>query len=240
MRLNIPGLKILYPVKCLVCGKVLWHDEHGVCDTCSDRLPYIRGDRCMICSKPVSKDEVYCRDCARTSHGYECGYAMWSYNRITEGIVADIKYRRSLSGIEFMVSELVYRSADLIRLWNVNAVVPVPLHRKKLKQRGFNQAGIIGEHYAAKLGICYIDDVLYRIRYTMPQKLFDDTGRKNNLQGAFRVDEEKLASYGKAENVVLVDDIYTSGSTINECSMALKEAGVKKVYFVCLCIGDGY
>jgi ComF family protein len=240
IKYNLPGMHILYPPGCLVCGTVLYADEQGVCKKCSGRLPYIIGTRCIICSKQTENGSIRCRDCMNRDHEYERGYALWSYNRVTEKIIADIKYNRRLAGMPYIVDELVYRCAGLFRLWEIEALVPVPLHKRKLRQRGFNQAALLGESLADRMKIAYMDDVLYRVRYTRPQKNLDDRARKNNLRNAFLADEGRFASYGITGNIVLIDDIYTSGSTIDECVGALKEVFSGKIYFVCLCIGDGY
>lgn len=230
----------MYPAKCIICGKILWQDEDGVCAGCVHKVPVIEGNRCIICSKQIEDSEVYCRDCCKRKHIYESGYAVWSYNNISRRIIADIKYAGRLDGINYITDELVYHAGILCKAWNINSVMPVPLHKKKLRHRGFNQAALIAELFAHKLNLRYIDDVLFRVKNTRPQKRFDDLGRIHNLKNAFRIDEERLAKYDANYNVLLVDDIYTSGSTIDECAMALKAVGIKKVYFICLCIGDGY
>lgn len=237
---NRSKLKLLYPDRCMICGRVLWQYEQGICGICEKVMPVITGDRCVICSKSVRSGEIRCRDCMARRHEYERGYALLSYNRITRKIIAGIKYSGRTAEYEYIANELVYHSAPLIYMWNIDAVIPVPLHKRKIRQRGFNQAGLIGFNLANRLGIRYIDDMLIRNRCTRPQKLFDAEGRKNNLMGAFEVNKNRLALCRRLHNVLITDDIYTSGSTIDECSLALKKAGVDNIYFVCLCIGDGY
>lgn len=224
----------------MACGKVLRQEEDGVCSVCRYTLPLISGNRCMICSKQIKESEVYCRDCSKKKHIYEAGYALWSYNDISRRIIADIKYSGHRESINFISDELAYHVGMLCRVWKVEVVIPVPLHKKKLRLRGFNQAAVIAEAFAHKLNLRYIDDVLLRTRNTKPQKRFDDSGRVCNLKNAFEVNCRVLEKYGNIESAILLDDIYTSGSTIDECAKALKSAGIKKVFFICLCIGDGY
>ena len=215
-------------------------EEDGVCNDCLRKVPVITGNRCVICSKHIAESEVYCRDCINKAHTYESGYAMWSYNDISRKIVADIKYSGCKDGVNYIADELAYHAGILCKVWNVNTVIPVPLHKKKMRRRGFNQAAVIAKAFADKLGFLYMDDVLVRIRNTKPQKRFDDIGRVNNLKDAFEVNQKRLKEYGRIDGLILVDDIYTSGSTIDECATVLKAAGIRKVYFICLCIGDGY
>jgi len=233
-------LSVLYPARCIVCNMALWPESKGTCAKCRSMLPVIKGNRCAKCSKPVESGVLLCSDCMKKRHVFECGFGLWSYNNVARKIIAGIKYSGRKSDINYIAAELVYHSAVYIKRWKPDGIIPVPLHKKKLRQRGFNQAKLLAVACCNLLGISCITDLLFRTRYTKPQKYFDDEERRNNLQGAFRINEEALKRYSKVRTVVLVDDIYTSGSTIDECAAVLKQCGVKKVYFLVLCIGNGY
>ncbi|MGD8534542.1 MAG: ComF family protein [Candidatus Aminicenantes bacterium] len=110
--------------------------------------------------------------------------------------------------------------------WNADFIIPVPLHSKRKKKRGFNQAQVIAAGLAGIKGIKLEEDALVKVKNVLPQTFLETEEREQNVAGAFRVvDEEKI----KGKIVILVDDVYTTGSTVRECSLILKEAGAKEV-----------
>ena len=113
-----------------------------------------------------------------------------------------------------------------------DCLVPVPLHPTRYRKRGFNQAELLARELGALSGIPVRTDILFREKKTEAQKELTPDQRIRNLQKAFRADPEKA----DVSSVILVDDIYTTGSTAEACTRALKEAGVGKVYTACLCI----
>lgn len=231
---------IFYPEKCMLCGKILKRGLSGVCGGCRKKMPYITGDRCMKCSKKTDGTESVCLDCKKHRHIYRQGYALFCYDRNTEHIIAGIKYSGKWRNIDWLTKELVYHASVYIRKWNPQLIVPVPLHKSKLRKRGFNQAGLVARIVAAKYGIPYDDKLILRRKNTRPQKNLDDSERKYNLKNAFVVDNKRYNNYKRPERIILVDDIYTSGSTIDECAAELMKAGAKDVYFLALCVGNGY
>ena len=112
----------------------------------------------------------------------------------------------------------------------------MPLHAKRLADRGFNQAKLVADALGKRLGIPSDDTVLIRDRSTVPQKELDDKQRFKNLENAFII-TENVVRYKK---VIILDDIYTTGATMDACAKALHEGGVHEVYSVVLCIGRGF
>lgn len=161
---------------------------------------------------------------------------MWRYDKTSKKIIAGLKYDGVRDLSLFISTELSYRSRNLIKKWNPDALIPVPIHPSKMRKRGFNQAALIADGVGRTYGIKVIDDVLKRKHKTYAQKHLDNRDRMSNLKGAFYADAKKL----DLKSVVIVDDIYTTGSTIDSCAEALLECGVEKVYFLCACIGMGF
>lgn len=118
-------------------------------------------------------------------------------------------------------------------------LVPVPVHSKRYRKRGYNQAEEIAKEMARLSGLPMRSDLLVRVKHTAPQKELSKRERSRNLQGAFRcrADFRKLCLQGKC--AIIIDDIYTTGSTVEACSQTLLQAGFDKVYFLCVCIGKG-
>ena len=124
----------------------------------------------------------------------------------------------------------------MIRGWGPDLIIPVPLHKKRRRKRGYNQAGVLGRRLGRLLGIRVDDKSLLRRVYTDPQKKLGRLERKKNLRNAFALKE----SFKPVPVVLLVDDIYTTGNTIDAVSEVLKKKGVEKVYFLTISIGQGY
>lgn len=224
----------------MLCGRLLKRSRSGVCHVCRKKMPYITGDRCMKCSKKTDGTDNVCMDCKKHDHIYRQGYALFCYDRNMEHIIAGIKYSGKWRDTDWLAKELVYHASVYIRKWDSQLIVPVPLHKSKLRKRGFNQAGLFARTVAEEYGIPYDDKLILRRRNTRPQKNLDDSERKCNLRNAFHVDEKRYNKYKGLERIILVDDIYTSGSTVDACAAELMKTGVRDVYFLALCVGNGY
>jgi ComF family protein len=110
--------------------------------------------------------------------------------------------------------------------WEADVIIPVPLHPKRKKMRGFNQAKVIAEELARLRGIKLEESVLAKVKNVHPQTLLEMDEREENVSGAFSVvDEDKI----RGKTIILVDDVYTTGSTVKECSSVLRKAGAKEV-----------
>ena len=115
-------------------------------------------------------------------------------------------------------------------------IIPVPMFKKKEKQRGYNQAALLAADLSRMTGIPYSEEMLIRVRKTSPMKDLERKDRLRNLKEAFSI-REPLSSIHK---VLLIDDIYTTGATMDECSLILKDSGAREVYGIALCIGNGF
>lgn len=127
------------------------------------------------------------------------------------------------------------RFEDVIKMWNIDEIIPVPIHPKRLKQRGFNQTDIIADELGKILGISVNKGKIIRIKNTRPQKDLNDIDRIKNIQGAFCSTE----GYRPGKNVLIIDDIYTTGTTIRQIAQILKALGAEKVFFLTISIGQG-
>ena len=201
---------LLYPPECPVCQKLLSDTEdrrrhiHG---DCYRKLRRIVEPMCKRCGKPLlSAQQEYCYDCQRRPSACEAGHSLWMYD--------------------------AYR--DWIESLHVQQLIPVPLSRRKQRQRGFNQAALLAEKIAEGLSLPVNTRGLRRIHSTAPQKKLGKYERGENLKHAFVADALYLQG---VRRVLLIDDIYTTGSTVNYCAGALKQAGIEKVWFLTLCTG---
>lgn len=232
------GADLLYPKVCPVCMQIAAADDNnGICGNCKSKLKYISNPRCLKCGKQISSDEIqYCYDCARSGHIYRQGVGVWGYTKeISESIYA-FKYHNQRCFAPVYADEIAACCGNIIKSWDAQALIPVPLHADRMKKRGYNQAALIAGELGEKLCIAVDEELLIRNRNTKPQKELDDKERFKNVENAFII-ERNVVKYKK---VILVDDIYTTGTTVDACAKALMQKGVREVYFVSLCIGRGF
>ena len=151
--------------------------------------------------------------------------------------MAWIKYKNKREYIDFYAEAAAekLRQYENREEWQFDGLVPVPVHPARKRKRGFNQAEVLAKRMGERLEMPVYPEFLYRIRNTEPLKEMNPDERLRNLQQAFQADAEAIRASG-VQNVLLVDDIYTTGSTIEACTRSLKEAGAQKVFFAVICI----
>lgn len=240
-RKAVPGrraadrvLRLLYPNSCPFCGRVI---RERICPACREKLVYIEEPRCMCCSKPLRLEEAeYCHDCGDRPHVYERGFALWVHSGNVQKAIYQFKYHNRRIYSRFFGEELLSRYGEAVRRWDITVIIPIPLSKKRRRVRGFNQAELLAKELSRGLNIPADTKSLIRIKDTKPQKQMDLRGRNINLRNAF-------AWKGRRRirgNVLLVDDIYTTGNTLDHAARVLKNAGAGKVYFLTISIGQGY
>ncbi len=235
-------LDMLYPARCPICTEIIVPKNKMICDACKEQLVYISEPRCKRCSKPIEDEErEYCSDCDKKKFHYNKGYAVWLYNDVMKNSIAAYKYRGKKEYSNFYIHEMLrlYRS-KLLGL-SIDAIVPVPIHRSKYLERGFNQAELLAKGIGRDLNVPVYTKLLVRNKKTLPQKKLNNKERLKNLSDAFAIEEQVLNTGSiPIKKVLLVDDIYTTGSTVEACSSLLKAYGIDEIYFIVLCIGKGY
>ena len=185
----------------------------------------------------AANDQEYCLDCEERDSSFLYGHSLFVYDSRMQGSMARFKYRQRKEYARYYAAEMVRVYGAWIRSLHPDAMIPVPIHAKRMRKRGFNQAQELAERISRICGVPVLDDWLLRCRNTLPQKELSRTERKVNLQGAFTLAKQLNQT---PECVIIIDDIYTTGSTIEACSAVLKEAGVQRIYFLCICTGKGY
>jgi ComF family protein len=201
-----------------------------------DKVLFLSEPVCKVCGKQLyGQTQELCEDCRTQKHFFEQGKALLEYEGETRQSLWRFKYRGRAEYGE-CYGNLI---ADCYREWlfglGVRAVIPVPLHPSRRRRRGYNQAELLARPIAQKLHVPLCTDLLVRAKRTRPQKELDDKKRKNNLKNAFKYTRKEL----QLDKVLLVDDIYTTGSTLDEAAKTLQHAGVQKVYAVYTAVGRG-
>lgn len=235
-------LNIIYPRRCPICDSVLKNGSRNeTCGKCVKKVRYIEEPFCKKCGKPLEYDYIeYCGDCKGKITSYKYGMAVFEYSMYIRDSISRFKYngRREYAGY---YSECMY---DKYRGWinkvSPDAFIPVPIHTKRMRKRGYNQAELIALELGKKCSIPVISDYIYRCKNTCPQKMLSPSERAGNVNDAFMVSDATKELYQNVKCVIIIDDIYTTGSTIEACSHTLREAGVNDIYFMCVSIGRGF
>ena len=230
------GLKdLLFPRRCPVCDDIVAVGEGAICRTCAERIQYIREPRCRKCGKQLKEEsEVFCGDCARRPHVFDAGMALYDYRSMQKSIYR-FKYANRCEYADFYAADIYRHFKQEITAMAADAIIPVPLHRSRQRVRGYNQAELVARGLSALTGIPVYPDLVKRVRKTIPQKELDTIGRQNNLKKAFHIPSDVV----KLNKTILVDDIYTTGSTLDAVALELRRCGTEKVYFITLSIGEG-
>jgi ComF family protein len=237
-------LACLFPPKCLVCGSF---DGIRPPPRNSSEIPFFRSLEPYFCPSCISGispiGSPFCSSCgapfiSREGQDHTCGECLAEER--------DFKKARSFGVYEGTLLEAVHRlkygkrvpmarplalavRKTFFEYWSpekVDLLVPVPLHIKRLRERGFNQAYLLVMRWAKRDGLRCDGRLLRRVRWTEPQTTMNRKDRRKNVKGAFAVNRPELV---RGKRIVLVDDVYTTGSTVNECAKVLKRAGAEEV-----------
>lgn len=214
-------LDLALPPRCGACGEV----GAGLCRACVAQIDWIGPDACRCCGQPVTPGEgTLCPACRRDPLAIDGIVAAAEYSGPVRAAVLRFKYRyrRDLARA---LEQVLLRGAAA-RLPPADLVIPVPLHPLRQRARGFNQAEGLARALARYLGCRYEGRALVRVQLTPPQAGLGRLERRRNLAAAFRADPLRLAG----QRIIVVDDVCTTGSTLEACAAALRAAGATEVW----------
>lgn len=227
-------LGLLYPRRCPVCDDIVLPKGALICPKCKEKLSFVESPVCVCCGKELESEEAeYCSDCIRHPKSFTGGIALLNYNKEAKASLLKFKSANRREYADFYAEELVRRYLPKLERAHADMIVPVPLHWRRKNRRGYNQAEVIARKLSAYLEIPVCTKVLRRTRYTAAQKTLDSKARLHNLEKCM----EARADLEGRPTVFLIDDIYTTGSTLEACTRALKKAGAGKVIPVVAAIG---
>lgn len=229
-------IDLLFPRRCPVCDDIVIPKGRKICPECLKKLSFVTNPVCKKCGKKViSNDVEYCFDCVRHKRSFESGRALIHYDETAKASMVNIKYKNKREYLDFYGEAMAVRYEKWILSMKPDVLVPVPVHPTRQRERGFNQAHILACRIGERAAIPVETGMLLRNKKTIPQKGLNPSQRLKNLEEAFVPGNVTSG----VETVLLIDDIYTTGSTIEACTRALKRAGIKKIYFLTICIGLG-
>lgn len=223
---------ILFPKFCLGCGFL----GNYVCLQCQNELAYMQKDSCLYCKK-VSLYGLTHPICSHQG-GVDGIVSIFHYNNLLKKVIKTIKYRAAVDVWKELCQ--VIHPSGLTKLYSYKAfqksfsLQPIPLHPKKIRERGFNQAQFIALFFQDFLSFP-IEDFLLRKKYTLSQaQIAKKQSRHSNIRGAFELASHKEV---KGKHIILVDDVVTSGATVKEAALTLKKAGAASVFILTLARG---
>lgn len=234
-------IELIFPRVCVVCqGQVKTYSEgphgilawrgHGICESCAKDISWLVPPFCPSCALPIHSPVVsahVCGGCMEDPPPFRSARALVVYDQEVFPLLHKMKYGPDASLARFMGELLILNLREELEALGLDLVVPVPLHLARLRQRGFNQAAVMGKPLAKILGIPLHLGVLERAKATPPQVGLSKTQRRDNIKGAFSVREPSLL---KRKTILLVDDVYTTGATLKEASWELLRKGAAQVH----------
>ena len=214
---------LFYPQWCLSCdsraGDIL-------CRACFDALPHIGNPTCARCGLPAAFQTPVCGECKNVDFGFETARAALRYEGVGKEIVHALKYRGHTRVVEKLAAPMLAQVLE--DFGPLEAVVPVPLHRSRMRKRGFNQAALLARGVAGRINTP-VSDTLQVVRSTRDQVELSAAERRANVAGAFAA---KARVRGR---LLLVDDVLTTGATLSACADTLIKAGAAEVHALTLC-----
>lgn len=221
--------QFILPPQCHCCEKFLEEGQQGICPECLSKIRWIEPPFCSICGTPFVSREIgshLCGTCLTKKRYFIMARALGSYEGALQEAIHRWKYQGKTT-LNPIFGD--WMAEGLYRYWDPNLIdllIPVPLHPQRLRERGFNQALLLVKELSRRTGIPYRKRLLQKIRPTLPQVNLSGVEREKGVKGSFTIDG-KEETEGKA--ILLVDDVYTTGATVNECSKVLMAAGAERV-----------
>lgn len=226
-------LKLLFPNRCRSCRAVLEDSDDALCFTCAAAVEYLGDALCRVCGQPLLRSggaDFRCGYCITTPPPYDVARSVIKYDSPARELLHRLKYQAD-STVVPAIKEII-EEFDARDFCQSDMIVPVPLYTKRLKVRGLNQALVLARLFFPTQKARIHPQLLQRIKNTSSQTGLDGAARRRNLRGAFRL---KRGESVRGKTVCLVDDVYTTGTTVNECSRLLRRKGATTISVLTLC-----
>lgn len=215
-------LDLVYPPHCLVCAG---DGSDYLCAECAEKIIFVEAPYCRKCGLPC--ESFYCGLCREREFVFECACSAGLFEGVLREAIHALKYDLRIAMAE-PLGELMARSFPDTRLGaKVDLVIPVPIHHKRMVERGFNQSAELARIFCKRVSLPLQSGVLYKSRETRHQVDLPHDLRAINVAGAFSV---RRADAITGRKVLLIDDVFTTGSTLNEAARTLRSAGAGAVY----------
>ncbi len=225
MRLLLEALaELLFPACCLGCGRQLgFFHLPLLCTSCKTEVSPIFPPCCPCCGVPST--DKRCSSCLDHAFAFDQARSLFIYQEPIKSLILHLKFSGSLAGLSSFAA--LAQEVDAAALFHEpDLILPVPLHIRRLRWRGFNQSLLLAKACFPAWKEKIQPDLLQRHRATVPQTQLDGAARRSNLEGAFSISKPQVV---RGRRVLLTDDVFTTGSTLHECAKVLREAGAAEI-----------
>ena len=229
-------MDMIYPPRCPICHDIIESGYELACEKCMKKLPVLPIHGCEKCGKPIDRSERLCHDCQGFLHEYTKGTSLFLYDETMRSSMVYFKYLGRREYGKFYAASIWKYRKQALSLWKAEVIVPVPVHSSRKAVRGYNQAEVIAKELGEYMNLPVVIDAVIRCGKTKAQKELTPEERKKNLQNAFAKGKNPFPW----KRVLLIDDIYTTGSTVDAVTRVLKALGGEQIYVVSVCIGRGF
>ncbi|HHE38551.1 MAG TPA: ComF family protein [Candidatus Cloacimonetes bacterium] len=218
-------LDLIFPKNCLNCNSGLDQNEDIICRNCESSLVFLSESICKVCGKPLENN--ICKTCSNTEHFFDKARSVFLFEKTLRNVIHNLKYEEMTKIGKYLGKFASVYLKENNPFENIDFIAPVPLHKVKKRIRGFNQSEYISRKIAADMNWNHIPDLVLRKRFTDSQTRLSRAGRQKNVSNAFLLNKKYDM---KNKNILLIDDVFTTGSTVNSISKHLKDNGVNKVF----------
>lgn len=225
-------IKWIYPPFCATCSEVILNSNLTyVCENCLKDIYFNSPPYCRICGAHNPNTQELCRECKNKIKNeikiwFDKNFSCFLYKKTVKKILHLIKYRNKIKLALYLGNYFldIIRENEITK--NIDYIIPVPIYKTKLKKRGFNQSEVFSKIVAKNLNIKMLNNILHRYKPTIPQSELSKKARLKNIKGVFKIENNDIL---RNKNILLIDDIYTTGATVNECSKLLKNSSVATI-----------
>ncbi|NSW86035.1 MAG: ComF family protein [Syntrophobacteraceae bacterium] len=230
-RITASLLDLVLPMRCAGCRTTWLLSGAGHwCGMCLENLPLVGHPLCPICGRPFlkspSSSDHHCGECLAGGFPFHTARSAVLHSGVVRERIHELKFGGRVQWVPALC-DLLAMAFEKEGTGAVDLVLPVPLHVRRVRQRGFNQSGLLSKCLATRLGLSVRFDVIARKNWTEPQTRLDREQRLKNVRGAFRVEKPSVV---RGLRVLLIDDVYTTGTTLGECARVLRRAGATAVH----------
>ena len=214
------ALDWLYPASCCNCGL----SDEVLCRDCFSQIEVLQKNKCVLCGYPISNKRIVCVQCAKTPPVWNQMVSWAVFDGALKKAIHSLKYHKNLAVGAILAEPLEGLVSQAG--WEIDLIVPVPLSKSRMRERGYNQSSWIARPLARKLGVPFSDSSVKRVKQTEKQTSLDVNKRFMNLMDAFYANPAKL----EKRHVLVIDDVITTRATMHHCTLALLKAGAESAF----------
>lgn len=227
-------IDFVYPRRCPICHEIVAERGSLICPGCAGKTKHVTDPYCIRCGKPLrDSSKIRCSGCEGMDLFFKESRAVFVYDDILKNSIYKFKYGGRKEYACYYAEEIFSCLYTKIKTWNPEVIVPIPIHKSKLRKRGYNQTYLIAKRLSHLTGIPVDNQLLIRTKKTEIQKNLSGLERSDNIKNAFKIGSNRVQYL----SAMLIDDIYTTGATMNSSAKVLFDSGIRDIYCISLSIG---